>query len=128
MVDGCEGNGVLLRVSLSSVKSWYRMGILRLIRNMEGDPVLAFVAVGRVTEIDWDAFEDQDWFSYDDAEGKVVVLPTKPPMRRLSADGVEVHEGGQPELKPKYHKGFAEHGMSKEFGAKGVTSLLCGGD
>lgn len=58
MVDGCDGNGVLLRVSLSSVKLWYRMGILWLIRNMEVDTVLAFVAVGRVAEVDRDGFND----------------------------------------------------------------------
>lgn len=84
-------------------------------RNMEVDPVLAFVAVGRVTEVDWDAFKDQDWFSYDYAKGKVVVLPAKLPMRRLSADGVEVREGGQPEAKPKYRQEFAKRGMSNDF-------------
>lgn len=70
-IAGCADNGVLLRVSLSTIKSWYKLGLLRLIRDMEVDPVLAFLAVGCLTEVGWSAMGDQVWFPYKYAEGKI---------------------------------------------------------
>lgn len=64
MVAGCEGSGALLCVSLCSIKLWYAWGICRLLQIMEVDPVLALVAKGRLTEINWVAVADQNRFSY----------------------------------------------------------------
>lgn len=50
MVSGCEGCGLLLRVLLDVIKSWYAMDILLLILDLEVDPILAFVAIACVTE------------------------------------------------------------------------------
>lgn len=115
MIAGSGDHGFLLRVGLSTMKSWYKLELLRLIRDMEVDSVLAFVAVGRLTKVDWDALGDQEWFPYKYAEGKFVVLPSKLPMVRRNSNGLKVREGGEPEVKPKYRVEFANRGMSIEF-------------
>lgn len=101
MVSDCEDEGVLLQVLLKTINSGYKMGVLRLIWKMESDAVLAFVAVGRLTEIDWSAQEDQELLLYIFTDEKVVVLLAKLPMVRRSAGGALVWEGGQSEVKPK---------------------------
>lgn len=60
MVAGCEGGGALLRVSLCTIKSWYALGVCRLLRNIAVDPVLALVAIGRLMNINWEAIADQE--------------------------------------------------------------------
>lgn len=41
------------------------MGTLRLIHNMEVDPVLVLVAMARGVVVDWAALPDKEWTSYD---------------------------------------------------------------
>lgn len=102
MIAGCADYGVLLRVDLSTIKSWYKLGLLRLNQEMEMDPLLALVAVGHLMDVGWDAWGNQKWFLFKYAEGETVVLPCKPPMIRRNFRGVEVQEGGELVVKPKY--------------------------
>lgn len=64
MVLGCKGCDDLLRVPLYSIESRYTSGSCWLHQNMAADPVLAMVAIERLTETYWEAVANQDWFSY----------------------------------------------------------------
>lgn len=114
MIAGCADHGVLLQVDRLPIKSWYQLELLRLIRDIEMDPVLALVVIGLLTEVDWDALGDQEWFPYKYAEGKTVVLLSKPPMMRSNSRGLEVREGVQPVVKLKYRAELATRGRSIE--------------
>lgn len=52
MVSSCEGGGALLYIPLELIKSWFALGICRLLRNKAMDRVLALVAIGRLSELD----------------------------------------------------------------------------
>lgn len=60
------------------------------------DPLLAFVAVGKVTIIDLGALEVEKLFPYRYAIRKIVVLPVKPLFVRYSASGAKVRKGRHP--------------------------------
>lgn len=90
MITGCDDHVVLLLDALSTIKAWYKLKLLWLIRDMEMDAVLVFIAEGRRAEVDWDAMDGQEWFPYMYAEGKILVITAKPPMMRRNASGVKV--------------------------------------
>lgn len=115
MVSECEGGGALLGVPFCLIWSWYALGICPLLRNMVLDPVLALVAIGRLTETHWEAVEDHDWFSYNYEDGKIMLLPEEPPWVRRSVSGFEEREGGRLEIRPKYREEFTHRGMSLEY-------------
>lgn len=115
MVSRCEGGGALFRVSLCLIKSYYALGVCRLIQIMAVDPILPFVATGRLVEIDLEAMADQDWLSYSYEDGRIMVLPEQLPLVRCSASGAKVHEGGRLEIRPKYREKIAHRGMSTEY-------------
>lgn len=62
------------------------------------DPLLALVAIGQLTEINWGVIADHHWFPYNLEEGKIMVLPKRPQLIGRSASDVEVREGGRPEI------------------------------
>lgn len=47
-----QGYGTLRAVPIELVGEWLKLSVLKLIRNMEGDLVLALVAVACVTEVE----------------------------------------------------------------------------
>lgn len=67
-------------------------------------------------EIDWEVMADQECFPYSYEDGKITVLPEKPPLVRRSASGSEVHEGGGLEVGPKCEAELAHSGMSMKYG------------
>lgn len=115
MIARCEGGGTLLRVPLCTIKSWYAMGICRLLCNIAVNPVLALVATGRLTETDWEAMVAHEWFSYNYKDSKITVLPEKPRLVRRNAAGSEVREVGRPEIRPRYRVEFGHCGMSMQY-------------
>lgn len=99
---------------MDSVESWHALGVLRSVRNIFVYPVLAFAALGRLTEIDREAVEDQELLSYKCSKGKVVPLPAELPSVHRSASGAKVGENNYAKVKPRYCKAFANHGMYME--------------
>lgn len=71
-------------------------------------------AIARLTEIDWIAMEDQEWFSYSYDEGRIIHLPAELPLVRRGTSGPGVPEGGRLEFRPKYRENFAHRGVSIE--------------
>lgn len=106
MVSGCKGVSTLLHVPSS---------ICWLVFNMAMNPVLALAALGRLTEIDWKAFEYQDLFLCNYDEGDVIVAPADPPLLRSITSGAEVREGVQSEVEPRYLEKFANCGICLEY-------------
>lgn len=115
MVFGSGGVGALLYVLLNTIKSWYALATLRMIRNMAANPETALVAVGRLSGIDWGALENQERFLYSYAEEKIMDLPLKRTLVRRSASGAEVVEGVHAEVGPRYSEKIADRGMSMEY-------------
>lgn len=85
------------------------MGLLRLVPNIEADPVLALVAIGRLTETDRNAMEDQKLFLYDYDVGKTMVSPAELPLVRRNGRGAKVREVRQLKVKSKLLEEFATH-------------------
>lgn len=127
MVFDWIGGGAVLHVHLGSIKSGYAVGICRLIQNMAVDPMLALVAIGQLTEIDWKALEDQDWFPFNYDDGKILVLLAESLLVHCCASGAKVLEGGQPEVKPRYQEDFVDHGMSMKYGRLAWRRYLADG-
>lgn len=50
-------------VPTAMIDEWLRLDILRVIQNMEGELVLALIAVACKAKVVWAAFSDQEWFS-----------------------------------------------------------------
>lgn len=82
---------------------------------MAMDPVSALVAIGRLAEINWKAVADQYCFTYNDEDGKTMVLPEDTPLVRHRTSGSKVGEGGHPEIRPKYREEFAHCEMTLEY-------------
>lgn len=57
MVPGCKSGGDVFYVPSGLIRSWYAFGICQLLRSMAVDLVLALVAIGQLTEINWHASE-----------------------------------------------------------------------
>lgn len=75
MMVGCHGNGLLVWVLMLMIEKWFGLGILHLILNMELNAVLELVVLARVAGVDRAAMPDQEWFSYDYAQGMLVLSP-----------------------------------------------------
>lgn len=71
-------------------------------QNMAVDPVLALVANGRWTEIDWNLLEDQELFTCSYNEGKIVILLVKPLLLHSSASGTKGRKGKQLKAEQRY--------------------------
>lgn len=75
--------------------------------------VLARLAIFRAAEVDWGARAYLVWFSYTFGNPVVPFLPATASLRRVSASGERIEEGGMPIRRPEYHEDFAGRGMSK---------------
>lgn len=62
--------------------------------------MLALVAIGQLTKIEWNAFEGHKWVPYNHRKGMTKMLPGKLPLIRGSTNGTKVREDGHPEAKP----------------------------
>lgn len=78
MMGDCDGGVALWLMILPTTISWYKMAVLRLVRFLEVDLVMAFVAIGRLIEINCGAPEDQERCRNNCAEGKVLGFLAKP--------------------------------------------------
>lgn len=58
MVSGCDGGDALFKVLLGSVKPMYTLSVCRIVRNMVVNPVLAFLKIERLTNIEWHMLKD----------------------------------------------------------------------
>lgn len=72
---GCHDLGALVWILSVMKVEWLGFGTLRLIRNMEVDPVLELITVVRVAEVDWAELPDDKWFPYDYAQVMPVLRP-----------------------------------------------------
>lgn len=61
MMSSCDDGDALSYVPLGSIRLWYALGICQLICNMVVDLVLALVAGGRLTVMDWKDLKVQGW-------------------------------------------------------------------
>lgn len=127
MVSGCGDGGALLYVPLGSTKSWYKLGICQLMRNMEVDRAFALVAIEQLKENDWKTFENHEWLPYNYDEGMIMVLPAELPLVHRSISCTKVREGGQLEVKPLYSEEFANSWMSMEYSRLARSRYLIDG-
>lgn len=76
--------------------------ILVVLSSINVDPLLALVVVGRVAELVWDSYEDQEWFLYIRNIGELVSAQAMEIVVRCSAAGLNDAEGGRAALSPKF--------------------------
>lgn len=65
MIPSCKSRGVILCVLYLFIKEWFSFGTLRQLNGMNVNPVLEFVAVELLCEVDWSALGEQCWLPYD---------------------------------------------------------------
>lgn len=82
---------------------------------MAMDPVSALFAIRRLTEIDWRALVVKEWFPNNYDEGKIMMLPLRPPLAYRNASGTEACKGALPKAKPNNPGEFANCGMSMKY-------------
>lgn len=92
LVEGCRGYDTLLPMPDLLVEQWFSFGLLRCIRDMAIEPVMAMVAVACVAEIDWSAQPEQEWFPFNYEESSIVRILAVALVRRQQADGTVVEE------------------------------------
>lgn len=54
---------------------------------MYGNPVLAFVAIARLREVDWSALDEQSWFPFENVDSILIILKGVAPLIRILPDG-----------------------------------------
>lgn len=114
-VSRFSGRGGLQHVLLVPIMLRYGLGILRLICNMAVDVMLAFFAVGWLTEFGWSALEDQKWFLCNYVEGKILLLQSEPLLVCRSAIGAKMREGDHVEAISRSREKFANCEMSTKY-------------
>lgn len=80
IVFGCGSGVALLYVPLDTFKTCNAIDIFRIVRNTAADPVLALVAMRLLTEIYWNALEDQEWLLFNDDKEKIIMVPAEPSL------------------------------------------------
>lgn len=79
------------------------------------DPILVVVAMGRVTKVDWGAFENQELPSYKCANWKISPTTSKPCLVHRSVRGIKVRECGLEVSRSMYFQEFANREISMEY-------------
>lgn len=96
MITSCEARGTILRLPFPLIKEWFSFSILRLRDRMDVSPVLAFVAIVRLCEMNWSTLGDHWWSPYEYDEDALIVWRETEPLKRIQADGTEKwHDGGE---------------------------------
>lgn len=81
---------------------------------MSVDPVLAVVAIWRLTGLYWKAMDGHEWFPYIYEEEEIMVLPAEPRFVRYSTKGAKLREGGIVEVRSRYREESARRGVSMD--------------
>lgn len=133
MVVGSQGYDALVRVPTTMIEDWFGLGILRLIRNMKVDPMLALVPVARVAEVSRAALPDQKGFTYDYVRGMLVSRPGEGVAADQNAGEGEGEGGRRSVVRADYPDGSATRVLALAFAretrrrclAKDVNYLCC---
>lgn len=114
MACSCGADGTLLCVPLNTIKSWYPMDILWLIRNkaVNGLGISSNWALNN-NRVECSGRARVVLYAYD--EWKIRALPAEPLLVRSSSCGAEVSKGSQLENEPRYPEGFANCRMYLEY-------------
>lgn len=99
----------------NTVKLWYRMSSLRLIRAIKADLAIALLTTCSLAKTDCNTLVSQKLFLIDYKVGHVVTLPPNSLWRRQSCSGAVIREGGSSKAGPIFCAGFAARSTNMEF-------------
>lgn len=105
MVCACDGQKALMHIPIEMVLQRFLLEIFCELDNMNVDSILTLFAVAHVLEMKWAAFENQEWFSYNQRNSTFVILSALTSIKRPNTAGEDVAEGDRAELWLRFHAG-----------------------
>lgn len=115
MFTPCESRGVFLPVPMLLVMKLFLFGIPRLLDHLNDYSVLGFGAIARVSEVDWSAWNDQSWLSYEYREEVLIVINAGAQLKRVLSHGSKEWNDGRDDLCLVYFIEFNSSGLTKKF-------------
>lgn len=82
--------GGLLWVLKEMIHRWFEIRLLKVIYDMTVDPVLAFLEVARVAEVEWGATPSQAWHLYVYKDAAIICILEAAHVRLQQANDVKV--------------------------------------
>lgn len=119
----CGNGDVLIRVSQGTFRQWFATGFFRVLRGVHCNPTLASLAVARLAELDCDA-TGVEWFPFENERSQLIFILPAPGMTLKRADGTQVTDGGNDEIRPVYREKFADHRRSRDFSERLGSCIL----
>lgn len=105
---------VLIRVIHALVHQWFAMYIFRVLGRNRRNPILAFLAIARLAEVDWSATV-VELFLFHCERSNFIFIAFTSGVTYKRADETEVAEGGYDEIHVVYREKFASRNVSRDF-------------
>lgn len=114
MAPVCSEDGVFIQIFQGMVRKWVDMGIIRVLRRMHSNPILALLAISQLAKVDW-GVPGVEWFPFDYERSRFFFIPPVPGMKRIREDGSDIIKDSHDEIRPDCRVAFADRGMLHVF-------------
>lgn len=113
MIMSWKSRGAIFRAPFPLIKELFSSAILRLLDCVDFNPVLAFVAVVRLCEVDCFALGlgEQSWVQYEYDDGFLIILKGATPCECVLSDRTEEWWDGGEDIFPIYRRKYEFRGM-----------------
>lgn len=113
MINSYKSRGASREFRSHQLRNGFAFGNLRRLDGMAINPVLTFVAMARLCDVDWSALCKPSCFPYEYDDGIAIILKEAGPLIRVLSDGPEEGQDSGEEICPIYRNEYESRGVSK---------------